>query len=96
MNFMDLTNLMDPRFKDTVILNNLGLHSTGIISLCRKKILLIDGLLSKGRGKTDDEADPIIRKDQSEFDRILMSCIAGDDETERVDTRNISFGLLYH
>jgi hypothetical protein len=40
---------MDPRFKDNVILKNLGNHAAGIFRLCQEKIVQIDDLLSKDR-----------------------------------------------
>jgi hypothetical protein len=92
MDFMYLADLMDPSFKDNVILKNLGLHSTGIINLCQEKVVQIDGLLSRGQGEAEMEVDPIIRKDQSKFDRIVMKCITGENETERA--HSISFDSI--
>jgi hypothetical protein len=92
MDFMYLANLMDPRFKDNIILKNLGLHSTGIINLFQEKVVQIDGLLSRGQGEAEMEVDPIIRKDQRKFDRIVMKCITGENETKRVNS--ISFDSI--
>jgi hypothetical protein len=64
----------------------------GIVNLCQEKVVQIDGLLSRGQGEADIEVNPIIRKGQSEFDRIVMKCITGDNETERVDS--ISFDSI--